>query len=137
LLRGFIGLFGAFLCHVLIGAINRWSLINPYITSFYKITTDPHLEIKKNGFMMPLNMLSIGLTMKWGFHQCKEYGPIKIMIISVLGMALSIWMASFVDEFICNLVIKLRVLFAQQCFVWSVWWHDILDSNAIVPCVFS
>jgi hypothetical protein len=36
-------MFGAFLCIVMIGAANRWGLINSYISSFYKITSDPHL----------------------------------------------------------------------------------------------
>jgi hypothetical protein len=43
LLRGFAGLLGAFILHLIIGAMARWGLINPYVTSYFKITSDPYI----------------------------------------------------------------------------------------------
>jgi hypothetical protein len=43
MLRGIIGLLGALTLHLLIGATGRWAIVNPYITSYYKITADPYI----------------------------------------------------------------------------------------------
>ena len=81
----------------MIGSIYRWTIINPYITSFYKITSDPHIETKKDAFVGPLSMFCIGLTMKFGLKQCNKYNPIIIIIISTIGMASCALASSYVD----------------------------------------
>ena len=99
MLGGLIGIFGAFLCHVMIGSINRWTIINPYITSYYKISTDPHIETKKNAFVGPLSMFFTGLMMKFGLRQCNKFNPIIMIAISTIGIAGSAFASTFVDEF--------------------------------------
>jgi hypothetical protein len=96
-LRGFLGLFGAVLFHFLIGAISDWPIINPYVTSFYKNGSDPNLITKKDSFVSPLAMLCTGLTMKWGLKQCNKFGPTKILLIAVLGMAALVFTAPLFD----------------------------------------
>lgn len=38
LLRGVMGLLGAFIVHLIIGASSRWNMLNSYATSYYKVT---------------------------------------------------------------------------------------------------
>lgn len=95
-----MGIFGAFLCHVMIGSINRWTIINPYITSFYKITSDPHIETKKNAFVGPLSMFFTGLTMKFGLKLCGKISPVIMIIMSTIGMSSCAFASSYVDEFV-------------------------------------
>jgi len=37
LLRGAMGLLGAFIVHLIIGASSRWNMLNIYATSYYKV----------------------------------------------------------------------------------------------------
>ena len=83
----------------MIGAGYRFTLINNLVSSYYKITTDPHLDVKKNGFVSPLQITCVGLTLKIGLKLCNTYGPIKIIVCSMVGMATCIFTASFMDEF--------------------------------------
>lgn len=41
LLRGAMGLLGAFLVHLIIGASSRWNMLNAYATSYYKVALSP------------------------------------------------------------------------------------------------
>lgn len=43
MIRGVAGLIGAFIIHLIIGAMARWGLINLYVSSYYKITSDPYI----------------------------------------------------------------------------------------------
>lgn len=101
-MRGLLGLLGAFLLHVLIGAINRWGMINSYVTSFFKLTADPHIETNVNCFVVPLTMFCAGATMKWGFRRCGQFGLVQVMSVSVVGMAGCSFVASLAEEFACT-----------------------------------
>ena len=96
-LRGLVGILGAFLLATIIGAGNRFSLINVYVSSFYKLTADPHLDFKKNGFVGPLQIACVGLTLKLGLKLCNAYNPIKIIVASFIGMTACLTTASFMD----------------------------------------
>lgn len=109
-MRGLLGILGAFMLAAIIGAGNRWSLINNLVSSFYKLTTDPHLDVKKNGFVAPLQITCMGLTLKLGLKLCNRYGPIKIIIISFLGMTACVFTASFMDEFACRYTLKIEFI---------------------------
>jgi hypothetical protein len=37
MLRGAMGLLGAFIVHLIIGASSRWNMLNSYATSYYKV----------------------------------------------------------------------------------------------------
>lgn len=41
LLRGVMGLLGAFIVHLIIGASSRWNMLNAYATSYYKVLPLP------------------------------------------------------------------------------------------------
>ena len=44
-IRGMMLLLGSFIIHLMVGASNRWNMVNPYVTSFYKITEQPYLIV--------------------------------------------------------------------------------------------
>lgn len=62
--RGVLGVLGAFMLHLLIGAIYRWAMVNAYISSYYKITNDPYLITSNDSIGAPISMLAVGITMK-------------------------------------------------------------------------
>ena len=105
-IRGFCGVLGAFILHLLIGAIYRWPMINLYVTSYYKITNDPYLEANENSIGTPIFMLSVGLTMKLGIKLCKKLGKMMVVcttiVMLVLSLQLSCQMPSFLLFVLCH-----------------------------------
>lgn len=65
-----MGVLGALLLHLLVGAIYRWAMVNNYITSYFKITNDPELVTSEDSIGTPICLFAIGLTMKLGFRLC-------------------------------------------------------------------
>lgn len=63
-----MGLCGAFLVHLVIGASSRWNLVNVYITSFYKITNNPYLIVTEDSYASPLSLFCMGLGMRVGIR---------------------------------------------------------------------
>ena len=98
--RGFMGVAGAFMLHLLIGAIYRWAMINGYITSFYKITNDPYLETSKNSIGAPISMLAVGFTMKPALKLSQKTGKIFLILPAVLLLFASCFICSFMPSFI-------------------------------------
>ena len=35
--KGFMGCIGGFMIHLVIGSLYQWGLVNPYITSYFKL----------------------------------------------------------------------------------------------------
>lgn len=67
-LRGVLALVGGFIINLVIGSSYRWNMINPYITSYYKITTQPYLIISQDSFAAPLSLFFMGLGMRVGIR---------------------------------------------------------------------
>lgn len=42
-LKGLIGCVGGFMIHLVIGSLYQWGLINPYITSYFKLNSYPEI----------------------------------------------------------------------------------------------
>ena len=74
----------AFIISSMIGARNRFTSINNIVSSYHKLTTDPHLDAKKNGFVSPLHITCVRLTRKLGVKMCNTYLPIKIIVCSIV-----------------------------------------------------
>lgn len=95
-----MGVTGAFMLHLLIGAIYRWAMINGYISSFYKITNDPYIETSKNSIGAPISMLAVGLTMKPALKLSQKTGKIFLILPAVLLLFASCFICSFMPSFI-------------------------------------
>jgi hypothetical protein len=93
------GLFGAFCLHLIVGSLFRWGIINPYITSFYKITTNHDLQTGKDAIGSPLAMLSIGLTIQLGGKIAKKIGTFSTLLVSVICCSGFIFIASKMPYF--------------------------------------
>lgn len=93
--------------------------------------------MKKNTFVGPLTMACIGLSLKIGLKISNTYGPIKMLVISVIGMSASVLAASFMDEFvgICNISFRIHII--QQRNLFSFCWNDLPDGIEIATSIFS
>lgn len=52
--------------HLVIGSLYQWGLLNPYITSYFKLNGYPDLTLKDTVVIFPIMMFCIGVTMKTG-----------------------------------------------------------------------
>jgi hypothetical protein len=119
--RGIFGILGAFLFHLIIGATNRWNMLNLYVTSYYKIINNPHHITKENSFAAPLGMFLIGVGMRLGFRFAQSIGTTNLSIISVLFSTLSMFACTFMPNFLCNnSIIQLLYYFMQFCLVFRL-----------------
>lgn len=87
-------MIGSFLLHLIIGSLYRWGMINPYITSFYKITSNPDLQTRKDAIGAPLAMFCIGLTIQFGSKAANKIGTSLTLLISVVGSSGFIFLSS-------------------------------------------
>lgn len=88
--------------HLLIGAIYRWAMVNAYISSYYKITNNPYITTSIDSVGAPLSMLAVGFTMKPALKIGMKTGKIPLIICSVLMLAASTLISSFMPTFFCN-----------------------------------
>ena len=118
-LRDVLGVLGAFFLHILIGAIYRWSMINSYITSFYKITDNPDLITKRDKIVAIISMFCVGLTMRLGSRLAKQIGTFWNLLIFVFLATICVLISSFMSNFYCNFEsILVFVLF--HCIAYSL-----------------
>ena len=104
LLRGLFGILGAFLIHILIGAIYRWPMINPYVTSYYKITNDPDLRSNFNSIGTPVFIFSVGITMKLGMKLNKIIGKMPVLFLPVFMLAGVLYISHMVPTFLLFII---------------------------------
>ncbi len=99
LLRGALAILGSFLMHLLIGSINRWPIISPFIASYYKMHSDAQLTLTQNDGYFFLGLLFMGLAMNYGFKLAERFGAMLIMSVCLLGMAISLLAASLMPNY--------------------------------------
>lgn len=98
-LRGFMGLVGAFIIHLIIGASNRWNMLNIYATSYYKIMDDPKLNITINVFGTPLALFFMGFGMRVGIKFNEIIGTLYCCIVAILIASTALFISSFMPNF--------------------------------------
>lgn len=91
-LAAICGLVGAFLIHLIVGAIYRWNMVNGYVGYYYN--TDQQTPIGA-----PLAMLCTGITMRMGYKLSITYGSRPIMGIAVVVATISTFMSSKMPTF--------------------------------------
>ncbi len=87
-------LTGSFIIHLIIGASSRWNMLNPYITSFYKITNQPYLFVTEDSFASPLSLFCMGLGMRVGLRVNQTLGTLNTIIFSLFSAAGVVYVSS-------------------------------------------
>jgi hypothetical protein len=96
--KGAIGCVAGLILHLIIGSLYQWSIINVYITSFYKIS-DPSITLEANAIVFPLMQLAIGLAMKPGIMVAEKIGTFPTLIIFEILLPAVILASSFLPNF--------------------------------------
>ena len=81
--------------HLVIGSLYQWGLINPYVTSYFKLARYPDLQSKDMGVIFPVMMFCIGVTMKVGLDLGAKFGYWKILLLNFLGCSIFVWFSSY------------------------------------------
>ena len=74
-------------------------MINPFVTSFYKITNDPDLTTSIDSIGTPISMFCVGITMRLGSKLSTMFGPFISLTFFVLMAAICIMISSMVPTF--------------------------------------
>ena len=99
MVRGFIGLVGAFIIHMVIGSSNRWNMLNVYATSYYKIMENPEITIKADVFATPLALFFMGIGMRLGTRFNKITGTFLCCLIAMNLSSIILFISSFMPHF--------------------------------------
>ena len=99
MVRGFVGLAGAFLIHVVIGSSNRWNMLNVYATSYYKIMENPSLTIKVDVFGTPLSLFFMGIGIRLGTRFNKITGTFLSCLLAMNLSAVILFISSYMPHF--------------------------------------
>lgn len=86
------GLVGAFMVHLIVGAIYRWNMITGYVGLYFG--SEHWTPVGA-----PLAMLCTGLTMRFGFKLSSLYGSRWVLIIGIVAATLSTIIASTATTF--------------------------------------
>lgn len=91
------GLGGAFMIHLIVGAIYRWNMINGYVGMFYGTQ-------KETSVGAPLAMLCAGLTMRIGFKLSNSYGSAVVLGCAMVLATIASIMSSYMSSFSCTFI---------------------------------
>jgi len=91
-LAAICGLIGAFLIHLIVGAIYRWNMITGYVGIYFD--TDNETPIGA-----PLAMLCAGITMRLGFKLSNTHGSGLVMCVAMIMAILATILASKMTSF--------------------------------------
>lgn len=100
-----MGLVGAFLLHLIIGASNRWNMLNIYATSHYKLVDDPYLTTKEDSYAAPFGLFCTGVGMRLGLRLVQLIGPIPMYVLAISGACINLLASSFMPALPCNFVL--------------------------------
>lgn len=93
------GLAGAFMVHLVVGAIYRWNMITGYVRLYYGTNSETPVGA-------PLVMLCAGLTMRLGYKLSNAVGSKWIIAIGVITATISVIVASTMKTFPCKYFVK-------------------------------
>ena len=99
IIKGYVGCIGGLFIHLIISSLYQWGIINTYVTSYYKVTSDPTITLEDNAIAFPAMMMSIGLTMRLGLFLSKKFGVLPILYICNVLCSASVFAASFMESF--------------------------------------
>lgn len=89
------GLLGAFMIHMIVGAIYRWNMITGYVSIYYDTEWITPIGA-------PMGMLCAGLTMRLGVKISEWIGSRWVLGIGVCFAGLATIIASRQDSFGCS-----------------------------------
>jgi hypothetical protein len=89
------GLLGAFMIHLIVGAIYRWNMITDYVGMFYGTDTITPIGA-------PLSMLCAGLTMRLGAKLSEGIGSRWVLSVGITLITISTVVASQTSHFAGN-----------------------------------
>lgn len=96
---GAMALLGSFIIDLIIGASYRWNMVNIYITSYYKITTQPELQVTEDSIASPLSLFCMGIGMRAGLRVCEVLGVFPTLLLSMLLTSGAIYLSSYMPNF--------------------------------------
>lgn len=102
LVKGFLGCFGGLFIHLIISSLYQWGIINTYVTSYYKVSSDPEITLEDNAIVFPVMMVSIGLTMRIGLMLAKQFGTLLVLYICNVACSGCVFFASYLSNFGSN-----------------------------------
>jgi len=86
------GLLGAFLIHLIVGAIYRWNMITEYVTIYYDVD-------RMTPIGAPLSMLCTGITMRIGAKIGEALGGRFIIGVGVFVASIATLISSQMNHF--------------------------------------
>lgn len=88
--------------HLVIGSLYQWGLLNPYITSYFKLNGYEDLTLKDTVVIFPIMMFCIGVTMKTGLQMGAKFGYTLVLIINFIFCSGFVFASSFTDNIFSN-----------------------------------
>jgi MFS family permease len=98
-MKGFLTIIGGILIHITLGTIYLWANINIYITSYFRLGNNPTLSVSSSSFIFPCWFVFQAFGMFYGVKVAKRIGFKVTALISMLGFASTIFLASFMKDF--------------------------------------
>jgi len=85
------GILGAFMIHIVVGAIHRWIMIAQYVNIQYNYQEDMPIA--------PLSMLCAGITMRLGYQLSIQFGTGIILMIGIIITTLTSIVSSIIISY--------------------------------------
>jgi hypothetical protein len=77
-----------------------WGVLNIYITSYFRIKSNPHLTIQIGGAIFPFMMCAVATGVPIGIKLIRKYGSAKkVCYVCSIFASLSIFISSFIETF--------------------------------------
>lgn len=119
--------------HLIISSLYQWGIINTYVTSYYKVTSDPNITLEGNAIVFPTMMISIGLTMRLGLFLSKKFGVLPVLYICNVACSACVFASSYMTDFSSNVFWHIySVYYLLWGAIWTVCWHDLHGAHCVV-----
>ena len=97
--QGICSVIGGFILHLSLGCFYLWGVINIYVTSYYRLYSDPSLKSSLTAGLFPIFLLFVGLTFFFSLKLAKKIGLKLACFIESLWMAIGVLLSSFMPDF--------------------------------------
>ena len=114
IVKGFSGCLGGLFIHLIISSLYQWGIINTYVTSYYKVSSDPEITLEDNAIVFPVMMVSIGLMMRPGLILAKKFGTLPILYICNVVCSGCVFFASYLKDFGSNCFLRKVLLLCME-----------------------
>lgn len=120
---------GGLILHLVAGSFYQWSMINLYITSYFK-TFEPEVTLESNAIAFPLMMFCYGLTMRLGIYLTEIIHPIIVLSSITILFSASVFISSFMST-MWSFLAFYDILFGL--FVGMVFMIPVVECNKYFP----